>query len=246
MREVALFNGCSFVWGDELKNPFESRFSKLLSDEVGLREVNLSICGASNDRIFRTTMDYLETHDAPELLIISWSGIDRFEYLDLVEKDVHDNYYLQCSPSRTTQTEFRKKRKTLENYILDIQTDYKRSIDTINYMASIQKICELAGIKLLQFQFAHRHRETYRNIQESIPKNDREIDFLDYYASKVEYLKEYSTYGLLNKHDLLSLSIGIGDVEVGRNYYGHPLEKSQVLFKNMMIQELVNHYDFGI
>lgn len=244
--KTALFNGCSFVWGDELQDPYSSRFSKLISDELKLNEVNLSIRGASNDRIFRTTMDHLESNPSPEILIISWSSIDRFEYIDLAEQDVHDHYYLQCSPSRINQREFRIKRHSIERFMLDIQNDYKRSIDTINYMSSIQKVCELSSIKLLQFQFAHRHRNTIHDITNSIPKNEREHAFLEYYDQKLSYLMPYSTYGLLDMNDLLTMSIHINDVEVGKNYYGHPLEKSQVMFKDMMIKELERHYDFRI
>lgn len=241
----ALFNGCSFVWGDELQDPMNSRFSKLISDNYELEENNLAIRGASNDRIFRTTIDYLQGY-IPEIAIIVWSGIDRMEYLNHREQDAHDDYYLQCSPSRIGQKEFKVHDNTLTKYYSHIATDMYSSIKTLGYMNTIQLICQSMNVPVLQFQFAHRHRGTLSTIINDIPINPRMDRFLEYYKSKVDSLKEYSTYGLLNEQSLLELSKSIGDVEIGKNWYGHPLEKSQILFKDMMIKELERHYDFRI
>lgn len=242
----ALFNGCSFVWGDELQDPMNSRFSKLFANETGMEEINLSIRGASNPRIYRTTIDWIQENGMPDVMIIVWSGIDRFEYVDPIEKDKHDEYYLQCSPSRIDQSEFRRKKQALNLYISQIQSDYKASIDTINYMCEIQHLCDITNTPLLQFQFAGRHKRIMNHNINGKRINQRDIDFIEYYKSKLEYLKPYSTYGLTDDNDLLWLSIEIDDVEVGKNYYGHPLEKSQVMFKDMMIKELETHYDFRI
>ena len=239
----ALFNGCSFVWGDELKDPMNSRFSKLLSDKINMQEINLSLKGGSNDRIFRTTMDYLQTSPKPDIMIIVWSGIDRFEYIDVMEKDQHDEYYLQCSPSRINQTEYRRLKPHLIGYMLRILDDYKRSIDTINKMCGIQLICETMGIPLLQYQFTNRHRDIMGILSTKKPFNEREESLQKYYKSKVDYLKPYSCLGLKDFNDLLGMSIEIGDVDIWNGFYGHPLEKSQIMFADMMIKELENHYD---
>lgn len=242
----ALFNGCSFVWGDELQDPMKSRFSKLFADDTGMEEVNLSIRGASNPRIYRTTMDWVQANGMPDVMIVVWSGVDRFEYIDPVEKDQHDEYYMQCSPSRIGQSEFRRKKHALSAYMTEIQTDYKRTMDTVNYMCEIQHLCEITNTPLLQYQFANRHKYIKMINLESKRINDRDTAFIEYYKSKLDYLKPYSTYGLMDDNDLLGLSMEISDVEIRARYYGHPLEKSQVMFKDMMIKELEKHYDFRI
>ena len=246
--KIALFNGCSFVWGDELQDPYASRFSKLFADYTGMREVNLSLRGASNGRIYRTTLDHIQLNGEPDLMIIVWSGTDRFEYIDTDQKDAHDSYYLQCSVSRLHQKEFEEKRKSLTGYMVDIFTDYKASIDTINYMCEIQMLCEKSNIPLLQFQFAHRHRDSIYLILNTKPKNNLEKEFINYYRSKIDYLKPYSTLGIKDNKNLLRLSMNIRDVTVamiGRRMgaYGHPLEKSQVLFKEVILEELERYYD---
>ena len=243
---IALFNGCSFVWGDELQDPMKSRFSKLFADQTGMEEVNLSICGASNSRIYRTTIDWIQSNGMPDVMIIVWSGIDRFEYIDPVEKDRYDEYYLQCSPSRIDQEEFYRKKRALRSYMTEITSDYKSSVDTINYMCEVQHLCELTNTPLLQYQFASRHKYTVMTNIESKRINERDTAFIEYYKSKLDYLKPYSTYGLLDDNDLLGLSMEIGDVEISNRYYGHPLEKSQIMFKDIMIKELEKHYDFRI
>ena len=240
---VALFNGCSFVWGDELKDPMNTRFSKLFSEQLGMIEVNLSLRGGSNERIYRTTLDYLQNNPNPETVVIVWSGIDRFEYIDVMEKDQHDEYYLQCSPSRINQAEYRKLKPHLIGYMLRILDDYKRSIDTINKMCSIQFICDTMDIPLLQYQFTNRHRDIMNVLLGKNPFNEREESLQKYYKSKVDYLKPYSSLGLKDFNDLLGLSIDIGDVRLVRGYYGHPLEKSQVMFADMMINEFRNKHD---
>jgi hypothetical protein len=244
---AGLFNGCSFVWGDELIDPNKSRFSKLLSDHYSIEENNLSIRGASNSRIFRTTVDYIQNAKVlSKFAIIVWSGIDRIEYINHREKDNHDDYYLQCSPSRIGQPEFRTHRETLNRYYTHIRTDLYSSIETLGYMNTIQLLCESLNIPLLQFQFAHRHRKTIEESNSMIPINDRMERFLEYYRNKFYTLRSYSRYGLDDENSLLELSKSISDVLITPTYYGHPRESSQVLFSNFMIQELQRHYDIRV
>ena len=54
-----LFNGCSFVYGDELVNKNE-RFSYIISKHYNIPEINIAKCGSSNERIIRTTIDYIK------------------------------------------------------------------------------------------------------------------------------------------------------------------------------------------
>ena len=50
------FDGCSWTKGEELVHPEQERFSKLICDELGAEETNLSIKGGSNDRIVRNLL----------------------------------------------------------------------------------------------------------------------------------------------------------------------------------------------
>mgnify|MGYP006432787905 FL=1 len=58
-KKILYVNGCSWVEGDELKFKKKSRFSHLLSDELNLKEINLAICGCSNETIIVNTMKWI-------------------------------------------------------------------------------------------------------------------------------------------------------------------------------------------
>ena len=67
-----LANGCSFTLGscmydvetfiDQTEKREKNRFSKKLADKLNLEEINISTGGSSNDRIFRTTFDWIENN----------------------------------------------------------------------------------------------------------------------------------------------------------------------------------------
>ena len=52
-------NGCSWVEGDELSNPTKERFSRLISNDLNLEEINESISGCSNETIIVNTMKWI-------------------------------------------------------------------------------------------------------------------------------------------------------------------------------------------
>ena len=85
--------GCSFVAGscmderEKIKFPaqnnhkYECRFSKLLSDKLELKEINNSVGGFSNHRIYRTAYDWI-INQSPQtiketLFIIGITGVSR-------------------------------------------------------------------------------------------------------------------------------------------------------------------------
>ena len=75
--------GDSFTYGDELPNREVDAYPYLMKNLLGFDEVvNLGLCGASSDYVFRTTIETLinETFD---LVLISWPEQSRFEALDL-------------------------------------------------------------------------------------------------------------------------------------------------------------------
>ena len=74
-----LFNGCSITWGDELEDNRKSRFSKLVCDELDIDEKNLSMRGASNDYILRTTIDYCDKNTV-DIAVIQFTVESRIEY----------------------------------------------------------------------------------------------------------------------------------------------------------------------
>ena len=106
-------NGCSITLGAELgETPkhfggrvinevdFEyrtkHRWSTVLKDILGMDEVvNLARGGGSNWRTWRTTLDWFDTNDDPDLAVIQLSGTDRFQ-IPINEKYFAAHYDMPC------------------------------------------------------------------------------------------------------------------------------------------------------
>lgn len=59
MYKYLYANGCSWVDGDELQDREEQRFSRLISNDLNLEEINKSISGCSNETIIVNTMKWI-------------------------------------------------------------------------------------------------------------------------------------------------------------------------------------------
>jgi hypothetical protein len=95
---------------------FDERWSKLLSDKLGLEEINEARHGGSNDRIVRMTIEWCNNNQDKindTLFVIGWTNYDRFEFWD--------NYldrYVQVSNGEPTHNDRDDKRlrKVVEEY----------------------------------------------------------------------------------------------------------------------------------
>ena len=74
-----LFNGDSNMCGEELDDRSQG-IAPQLSSMLGMQEINLSLSGSSNDRIYDTTMSYVQTQTAPDLIVIGWSEYARVQW----------------------------------------------------------------------------------------------------------------------------------------------------------------------
>ena len=72
--------GDSFTYGEELADR-NSAWPQLLASRLNYELINLGKPSASNDKILRTTLDYLAT-DTADLVVIGWSNIGRSEHAD--------------------------------------------------------------------------------------------------------------------------------------------------------------------
>jgi hypothetical protein len=92
-----LANGCSFTLGscmydvetfiDQTEKREKNRFSKKLADKLNLEEINISTGGSSNDRIFRTTFDWIENNKEKVKDTLFVIGLS-----DNLRKDLWSNY----------------------------------------------------------------------------------------------------------------------------------------------------------
>ena len=124
-------NGCSFTWGDELSNR-NSRYASLLSNKLNYELVDNSMCGSSNERILRTTFDYLQdpkTDLENLLVVIGWSGISRTElYNDGVDALVIDTAHAHSKLVVDTLVEIKSKFKSIDCVVGNVATPEAASL----------------------------------------------------------------------------------------------------------------------
>ena len=111
---------------------------------------NLASCGSSNQRIFRTTVDFLyNTTESISHVIIGWSSIDRFELVTASGKSIF------FTPSNTfgdsqVPIDVKKQFKSLYyKWCHDHQVNLKNFLHLVLVM---QDICRQKNIQLLNFQ----------------------------------------------------------------------------------------------
>lgn len=86
-------NGCSYSAGacmyidnkQQVEKQNLNRFSKKLSEKLNCEEINLSKAGGSNDRIFRTTFDWIQENKEKvkdTLFIVGLTGLSRADLYD--------------------------------------------------------------------------------------------------------------------------------------------------------------------
>lgn len=79
---ILIANGCSHTYGMELPEDqrLDNCFAGLIAKELGMEFVNLAIPGASNDRIFRTSVEYIVDHKEESFWLIGWTERSRHEW----------------------------------------------------------------------------------------------------------------------------------------------------------------------
>ena len=89
MHVDLFFNGCSFTEGGELEGiekDYEyrrlNRFSHVVGERLNKTYENIGSCGASNDRIVRTTIDWFKQGNTCDVAIIQFTEPSRVEWYD--------------------------------------------------------------------------------------------------------------------------------------------------------------------
>ena len=139
MDKIICVNGDSFT--QEYYQKPEDRWTT----HIGATH-NLAMGGSGNDRIFNTTMEYLN-QNKPDTLIIGWSDPGRGTL------SYQDGSRLIITPIRCFNEENAEDHSDiLEFYYRKIHNNYVSFSRTLNQMLFIQDYCKSKGIKLLYFR----------------------------------------------------------------------------------------------
>lgn len=91
------FNGCSFTYGDELKNPQQSAWPTLTADHLKYDFLNDAVSGGTNDRTMYRTIQNINHYD---YFVIAWTYYARFtEYNPVDNFEINFNPHLNLNPS---------------------------------------------------------------------------------------------------------------------------------------------------
>jgi hypothetical protein len=168
-------NGCSFTYGDELKNKFDDRWSYILSNKLNLEEINIAHDGASNDRILRSTIDWI-SYNTDKLkdtfFIIGWTGPERWEeWLDAsISKFNVQGYKPNCK-----LTEYGRGGKY---YMLNFYHPAIRMLEAYRTILTLQQILKSYNCKFLFFSALEKIWDF--NDEDSFPIEERSrLNFSD-------------------------------------------------------------------
>ena len=138
MPQKIVTNGCSYT--QELYLDKKDRWTT----KIGAVD-NLALGGGSNERIFYTTIEYLN-HNKPDILIIGWTSMERFMLPG------SNGSRLVITPLHSFDEQLGGDESAIaKHYYKHCHNQYSSLERTLNYIIHLQQVCELKHIKLLNF-----------------------------------------------------------------------------------------------
>lgn len=156
------FGGCSFTYGQDLKDTKGTRYSRLVSDYFDATDVNQSLRGGSNQQIVRKFNTYV-SQSKPDFVSIMWSQASRFEAISLTSdhrytleppyQQVHSRWVQRnLDLNRHEAVDFIKDSEIAEAYehfYFKIYTDEYQILNWLNQILTIQNYCKSNSIPYL-------------------------------------------------------------------------------------------------
>ena len=153
------FDGCSWIYGAELENPEEERFSKVLCNDLGAEEYNISKQGGSNDRIVRNLLveQNIEEYDLAVIQMTyparteyykhAWININpKHNYSRWLHRDPYKHKKVNIDKLKEKFTEYQNFWK--EYYTSIISKTYITTKEKIHYQ-TIQNHCEVKKVPVI-------------------------------------------------------------------------------------------------
>jgi len=171
-RKYLFTNGDSWTWGqglqeDQPDHKPRGQWPDVVGEELNLDVINISECGSSNERICRTTIEWVcgnldKIKDT--LFIIGWTVSDRWEWWDNFENDWTKCYAHHGGDTLTYRMD---KKWWTEFYtrFFDIRNGTYKSILQI---VMLQSFLKQYNCKYLFFQGFGTHLFNKKNIQGDI------------------------------------------------------------------------------
>ncbi len=231
-------NGCSFVWGDELKDRTNEAFPFLLQKRLGCELLQESSCGSNNQRILRSTIglpdhrareesdrDYKlhEKFTKDDFVIIGWSSIYRYEYYS-------DELWNEVIPFNGEKFKVIKYFK--EEWFI---------VNFLNQVLALQNYLKYHNIPFFFFlSFAgapvYGVKDYGYDERNAVFPDKPIVDWVDYYSEFFE-LVDRETFPSLFNNDLVfrDYCFGHGE-EMVSGLDGHPTKESHKLWADYLYE----------
>jgi hypothetical protein len=239
-------NGCSFVWGDELKDRKNEAFPFLLQKRLGCELIQEASCGSNNQRILRSTIglpDWTalsgeglggensgrdwklhEKLTKDDFVIIGWSSIYRYEY--------YQNEWNNVSPADGEKFKVIKYFK--EEWFI---------VNFLNQVLTLQNHLKYHNIPFFFFlSFAGAPiggKKEYGYDERNATFPDKPIvDWVDYYSEFFD-LVDRETFPSLFNNDLVfrDYCFNHGE-EMTHGIDGHPTKESHKLWTDYLYENI--------
>jgi hypothetical protein len=236
--KVLYTNGDSVVWGAELENKVDERFSKVLSDKLGMIDCNNASSGVSNDYIYRQTLrdvsHWLETNqvwgeesgwvDADELLVvIGWTAPTRFEWWD-GSKYIQERLWAGYDKWGEPDTE----RTTEDTFVLH-QTELIPSyIRTLNHILGLSSYLDKHNISYYFFNVFYEYTALEEPITQldSFGRTSHQVSYTSLFNNTPKSFRSKTMYNYIKEN--------------GGNFLPrkHPDKMSHQMWAEFLIQEI--------
>tara|TARA_A100001515_G_scaffold118056_1_gene100211 strand:+ start:1814 stop:2503 length:690 start_codon:yes stop_codon:yes gene_type:complete len=223
-------NGCSFTYGGELPNPKQDSYPTILSNKLGCNQfVNYADNGSSNNKILRTTLDFLfNNKDNDDIyVVIGWSGISRTEWYD-----EHDLQWKKITPTMIDSDPY------ATAHYKYLQSRLQDNLDFYNQVLFLQLFLQKNNIKYFFFRIDNgnvKMKVRASSMEVTDGFDSRYIDQSRFNHIDLEKFPSYLNEQLSFKEYAL---VNNGGFKPG----GHPDEKSHGIFADYLSKEIKKLY----
>lgn len=185
---ILLANGCSWTWGAGLEESFreESVYAALIAKKINRKLVNLSVGCASNQRILRTTFNWLSKQNKDiwrsTIAIIQWTDESRYEYyVPDVKKSEDDNWArININVALSPNEDYDRSHERIK-YRLETFTELEAAHHMLAYTSAMSYIFQCYGIQHYFWSPSYGGLPYPRKVKDFIDQNQKWMQILGTY-----------------------------------------------------------------
>ena len=231
--ENIILNGCSFIAGHHKKKYSSTTLGYHLKNLSGIEPINLALHGSGNERMFRTTYEYLSNNKITNSLVVlgitHWARVELYD--EIKEKFYHVNFWANDFESILDEVFTNAKSKYVDNEI--------KLIDNKEWDSSFLK-------KFIKFYLAALKNEKIER-----EKIKREIILFEHYCKAnnnilitfnsldgaPESFKSQSYIKIQNYNSWIDIIETNNLHHSDPNFSGHPNSKSNLQVAKLILKE---------